>query len=457
MSEDPAAWVYSQEAEQSVIGAMLIDNAAFDRVADLISTDDFYLDRHRAIFRAATELIGSGRAADIITIDERLRLNSKSGDYGGLAYIAALAAGTPSSYHVRRYAEIVRERAIMRGLYSAARRIQDSIADSKGREIKTLLDEAQAMVMAVGESRMPGRGEFRDLQSLLTEVLQFADDQHERFRNGTLGDVTGLPTGFADLDRLTSGFQPGELILLAARPSMGKSALSLNMAEHAARATKKTAAFFSMEMSNRSQALRILAGNAGVNVQRIMSGRVYEQEWPRVAAAPTKLAGVPIVFNEAGGLTSTELRALARRAKRECGGLCLVVVDYLQLMSADAGSEQNRAAQLSDISRGLKHLAKELNVPVLALSQLNRELEKRPNKRPVMSDLRDSGALEQDADVILFIYRDEVYKPDSEDKGTAEIIVAKQRNGPIGTARLTFRADSTRFFNLAKHEDRAAA
>jgi replicative DNA helicase len=271
--------------------------------------------------------------------------------------------------------------------------------------------------------------------------------------------VTGLATGFADLDRQTSGLRPGQLVLLGARPSMGKSALSLNIAEFAARKTGRSVLYFSMEMGNREQGLRILAGNAGVHVHRLVSGRVYEHEWPRVSEAVGNLNDVPLYFNEAGGLPVSEVRAMARRARRDHGELSLIVVDYVQLMVAEASSESNRATQLSDISRGLKLLAKELNVPVLALSQLNRGLETRPNKRPVMSDLRDSGSLEQDADIVLFIYRDEVYNPNSDDKGTAEIIIGKQRNGPIGTIRLTFRADQTRFLNFSKvdHSERAAA
>ena len=457
MSDDPSPWMYSPEAEQSVLGALLIDNTAIDRVADLVAAGDFYLGNHRAIYRAAVGLIEKGRSADMVTVNERLALDPDARDCGGLAYLAELAVNTPSAHNVRRYAEIVRERSVLRSLFKATRRIQERIADSRGAEVKVLLDEAQSLVMAIGESRLPGRTDFQTLESLLAGVLEFVDNQHQRFRDGTLGDVTGLPTGFVDLDRLTSGFHPGQLILLAARPAMGKSALSLNIAEYAARSSKKTATFFSMEMTNREQGLRLLAANAGVNVQRLVSGRVNEQEWARVAAVTGKLQGVPMVFNEAGALTVTELRALARRAMRECGGLSLVVIDYLQLMGAEASSEQNRAAELADITRGLKKLAKELSVPVLALSQLNRQVESRPNKRPVMSDLRDSGALEQDADVILFIYRDEVYHKDSEDKGTAEIIIAKQRNGPIDTVRLTFRADSTRFANFARAEEKAAA
>jgi replicative DNA helicase len=448
------SWTHSLESEQAVLGSLMLDNRSYDQVVDLIGEQDFYRDDHRAIFRETRALIEKGRAADTVTVGERLRLSEKRDI--PLTYVVSLVANTPSSHNVRRYAEVVRERSIMRSLFSASRRIQELVCDSRGREVKQMLDEAQTLIIAAGESRLPGRTDFVDLKSLLSGILDFVDDQHTKFLRGELGEVTGLSTGFADLDRMTSGLHPGQLVVLAARPSMGKSALSLNIGEHAARTTNKSVLYFSMEMGNREQGLRIIAGNAGVHVHRLISGRVYESEWPRVVGAVGRLNDVPLYFNEAGGVPISELRAMTRRARREHGELALVVVDYLQLMVAESSNESNRAMQLAEISRGLKLLAKELNVPVLALSQLNREVEKRPNKRPVMSDLRDSGAIEQDADVVLFIYRDEVYNAASADRGSAEIIIGKQRNGPIGTIRLTFRADQTRFHNFSKHDDAEA-
>ena len=441
----------SIEAEQSVLGALLLDNAAWDKVADLIGAGDFYTQDHRVIFQYVGQLIEQNRPADTLTVAEILQRSGKLEEVGGQAYLGQLSLNTPSAANVRRYAEIVRDRSIMRALASAATRIAESVYNPQGRDAKTLLDEAQSAVMAVGERARRGQGDFEKADQVIAEVTQFVDSQHARYVAGKANDVIGVPTGFVDLDHKTTGLQPGELILLAARPAMGKSALAVNIAEGAARRTGRWALMFSLEMPNRSLGLRLLAAGAKVNVQRLVTGRVYDDEWDGVAKASHDLRDVKIAFKFSPGLTISEMRAAARRGVRELGEPCLIVVDYLQLMMSGE-TESNRATQLADISRGLKLLAGELDVPVLALSQLNRELEKRVNKRPVMSDLRDSGALEQDADVILFIYRDEVYRPDSADPGKAEIIIAKQRNGPTGVVPLTFRGDFTRFDNYASLE-----
>ncbi len=368
----------------------------------------------------------------------------------GVRYLVQLAAGADPALgvcvQVRQHpVELIRQRALLRQLYSASMETSAAVAGYAGRDAGTLLDEAETRLMAISQ-RSTSNKDFQPVGSALAQAVEFIDAQ---FHREDPNAPTGIPYGFVDLDQMTSGMHPGQLIILAARPAMGKSALALNITEQAAAATGKTALFFSLEMSNREQALRLIASGARVNVQRLVTGRLYDGEWGRVSAAMGKMHDLPIQFNDQASLTVMDMRSLSRRAAREHGALSLIVVDYVQLMLAGT-NDSNRANQVAEISRGLKLLAKELQVPVLALSQLNRELEKRGNKRPVMSDLRDSGALEQDADVILFIYRDEVYHNNSEDKGVAEVIVTKQRNGPVGMVRLAFRADNTRFENYAR-------
>jgi replicative DNA helicase len=447
-----ASWGYSVEAEQSVLGGLLLDNSALDRVADVLRESDFFTLDHRAMFRCISSQIEAGKPADVVTIAERLFLEAprELEAMGGAAYLGKLAQNTPSALHIRRYAELVRERAVRRGLFQVGQSISEAAIRSRGRDAGQLTDEAERLVMQIGSQRTPGRADFKDMRQVLAAAFEFVDEQHTRFSNAPNEDwVPGLTTGFRDLDKQTGGMHGGQLILLAARPSMGKSTLALNISEHAARASNRWVQFFTIEMGAREQGMRVLAANAKINLQRMFSGRVYEQEWPRVSTAMSALVDLKVAFNEQASLTVGELRALARRGHREMGPPCLIVVDYLQLMVAGE-SESNRANQLAEISRGLKLLAKELDVPVIALSQLNRELEKRVNKRPVMSDLRDSGALEQDADAILFIYRDEVYHPNNTtERGVAELIIAKQRNGPVCTVRLGFRADHTRFSNYS--------
>lgn len=438
------AWSHSLEAEQSLLGALLLDNSAYDRVSSLVDERDFYIADHRAIFRIAARLIESGRAADLVTMMDRLGQDN-AGAKVPISYLGELSRNTPSAANIETYAELVRRRAILRHLYAASQEIATSVTQSGGRDVAELVDAAELRLMAISERGTRNR-DFESVQRAISQAMEFIDHQYHREDPNA---PTGIPYGFVDLDSTTSGMHPGQLIVLAARPAMGKSALALNITEHAASLTGKTALFFSLEMSNREQAVRLIGSAAKVNVQRLVTGRLNDDEWTRMGVAVGKMHELPIQFNDQASLTVMDMRSLARRAQRESGALSLIVVDYLQLMIAGS-SDTNRANQLAEISRGLKLLAKELQVPVLALSQLNRELEKRGNKRPVMSDLRDSGAIEQDADVILFIYRDEVYHPASEDRGSAEIIICKQRNGPVGMVRLAFRADNTRFDNYAE-------
>ena len=431
-----------------MLGGLLIDNSAYDKVADLLQESDFFTRDHRTIFRAIFQLIEDNKPADALTVHDVLSRRNEAEQVGGQAYLGSLAVNTPSAANIRRYGEIVRDRSVMRSLYAAGTNIVDSVRNSHGAETRELLDKAQGAVVSIRERSQKGEAEFTDTRSLMVGVVEFIDGQFQRFRQGLSNDVTGVATGFIYLDRMLTGLHPGQLVVLAARPSMGKSAFALNIAESAAAVSEKSAAIFSMEMSRHELGLRLLAAGARVNMQRLATGRIREEEWPRITDAIGRINELPIIFNETGSLTVMELRAMARRAFRENNGLSVIIVDYLQLMSG-TDPRANQATQLSEITRGLKHLAKELQVPVIALSQLNRELERRPNKRPIMSDLRESGAIEQDADVILFIYRDEVYHADTTERGTAEIIVAKQRNGPTGTIYLTFRADHTRFLNHA--------
>jgi replicative DNA helicase len=433
------------EAEQAVLGGLLLDNLAWDKIGDLVTESDFYRDDHRKIYRAILALIEKGRPADLLTLSEELTLRGEMESVGGLAYLGAMAHNTPSAANIRRYAEIVRERAIMRGLVQVGTEITESALSPSGRDARALLDEAEAKVFNIAEMGSRSTQGFRPLREPLAQVVERVD---ELYRSGTHDPVTGVPTGFVDLDEKTSGFQQGDLIIIAGRPSMGKTALALNIAGHVGFDTKLPVAIFSMEMSSSQLAMRLLGSHGRLDQHMLRTGRLTDEDFRRLTRAMGELNDVPIYIDESAALNPLDLRARARRLHRQYGGLGLIVVDYLQLMSA-SGAGENRATEISEISRSLKALAKELHVPVVALSQLNRGLEQRPNKRPVMSDLRESGAIEQDADVILFIYRDEVYNEDSPDKGVAEIIIGKQRNGPIGTVRLTFLGHYTRFENFA--------
>lgn len=436
---------HSIEAEQSVLGGLLLDNAAFDRIADVLVDDDFYRFDHRLIWQHITRLVGLARPADVITVHESLATAGKADDTGGLPYLNALAHNTPSAANIRRYAEIVRERSMLRKLVSVADEISSTAFNPQGKEARQILDEAESRVFQIAQEGARGTAGFQDIQPLLSQVIERIDELYHREGDS---DVTGVPTGFTDLDRMTSGLQPGDLVIVAGRPSMGKTSFAMNVGEHVAIEQGLPVAVFSMEMGAVQLAMRMVGSVGMLDQHRMRTGKLTQDDWPRLTHAVQRVQEAQIYIDETPALTSMEVRARARRLARQCGQMGLIIIDYLQLMSAN-GSGENRATEISEISRSLKSLAKELNCPVMALSQLNRSLEQRPNKRPIMSDLRESGAIEQDADLIVFIYRDEVYNPDSPDKGTAEIIVGKQRNGPIGTVRLTFQGSSTRFLNFS--------
>lgn len=454
MTEGPE-WNHSLEAEQAVLGILLLNNEAYDAVADLITDTSFYVGAHRSAYGVIRGLIDAGKPADLITVAERLAALDPTAfaEHGGAAYLARLAQTPGSLEAARHYAGIVRERSILRQLFAAATATRESVASFRGRTVSALLDEAEEAIMGIGLNAA-GRSDFEPAKSALAKALEFIDFQYHRADPHA---PTGLPYGFRDLDWKTSGMHPGQLIVVAARPAMGKSTFTLNVLEQAARTTGKTALFFTLEMGNREQAIRLIASRAMVNVQRLFAGRLNDTEWQRVTRAMGELHDLQLSFNERAGLTIGELRSLARRAMRESRGLSVIAVDYLQLMLS-GDTDNTRANQIAEITRGLKLLAKELDIPVIVLSQLNRSLESRTNKRPIMSDLRDSGAIEQDADVILFIYRDEVYHPERmESRGIAEIIIGKQRNGPIGSIELRFRGDATRFMDLDHAQEAEAA
>jgi replicative DNA helicase len=436
---------HSLEAEQSVLGGLLIDNAAWDKIIDILKESDIYREDHRLIFRHIGQLIAASKPADVITVFESLKSVNKADDIGGLEYLNALAQNVPSAANIRRYAELVRDRGILRKLIGVSEEISSAAFNTQGKPVSEILDDAEAKVFSIAEEGSRGTQGFADIQSLLTQAVERIDELYSREGNS---EVTGIPTGFTDLDRMTSGLQEGDLVIVAGRPSMGKTAFSINIGEHVAMETGMPVLVFSMEMGGAQLAMRMLGSVGRLDQNRLRTGRLNNEDWPRLTHAIQKLNDTQIYIDETPALTPVELRARARRQARMCGKLGLIVVDYLQLMSSNSQGE-NRATEISEISRNLKGLAKELNCPVIALSQLNRSLEQRPNKRPIMSDLRESGAIEQDADLILFIYRDEVYNPDSADLGTAEIIVGKQRNGPIGHCRLTFLGQFTKFENFA--------
>ncbi|MBF5003314.1 replicative DNA helicase [Diaphorobacter caeni] len=436
---------HSVEAESSVLGGLLLDNNAWDRVGDLLVDGDFYRNEHRLIFSAIATLVNGSKPADVITVYEQLQSLGKSEEIGGLLYLNTLAQYVPSASNIRRYAEIVRERSILRKLVTASDEISTNAFNPLGKPVKNILEEAEQKIFAIGEEGSKMKQGFQALGTLVVDLL---DDIQEKADNPM--DVTGIPTGFADLDRMTSGLQAGDMIVLAARPSMGKTSFAVNIAEHVALNEGLPVAIFSMEMGAAQLAVRIVGSIGRVNQGNLRTGKLTDEEWPRLTEAIEKLRTVSLHIDETPGLTPIELRANARRLARQCGKLGLIVVDYLQLMSGSgSASADNRATELGEISRGLKMLAKELQCPVIALSQLNRSVEQRTDKRPMMSDLRESGAIEQDADIIMFIYRDDYYNKDSKEPNVAEVIIGKQRNGPTGTVKLFFQKNQTRFENLA--------
>ena len=438
---------HSVEAEQSVLGGLLLEASALDKITDLVTPDDFYRQEHRLIYRQIVRLSEMAKPVDVITVAEALEIAGELDKVGGLPYLGGLAQNVPSAANIRRYGEIVRERSIMRKLAEVGTDIASSAYNPTGRDAAQLLDEAESKVFEIAEAGSKGKQGFISMPPLLSQVVERIETLYAR---DNPSDITGTATGFTDLDRMTSGLQAGDLIIVAGRPSMGKTALAINIAENVAMDSKLPVAIFSMEMGATQLAMRMLGSVGKLNQHDLRTGRLQDDDWGRLTHALGRLNDAPIHIDESAALSSLDLRARSRRLHRQNNGLGLIVIDYLQLMSSNAGkASENRATEISEISRSLKALAKELHVPVIALSQLNRSLEQRPNRRPVMSDLRESGAIEQDADLILFIYRDEVYNSDSPDKGKAEIIIGKQRNGPIGMVPLAFRGEYTRFDNLA--------
>ncbi len=435
---------HSVEAEQSVLGGLMLANDAWDRVADLVSEGDFYRPEHRIIFRHMAKLVEASQPIDVVTIADALANADELERVGGIVYLAELAKDTPSAANIRAYATAVRERANLRALIRAAQGIAEAGFQPEGRSSGELIDDAERRIMQISEER-PKTGGPEAVNPLLKQVVERID---ELFNSEAT--ITGLSTGFKDLDDMTSGLQRGDLVIVAARPSMGKTTFAMNLVENAVLASEKPVIVFSMEMPSEQIIMRMLSSIGRINQTKVRTGKLDDEDWPKLSAAISKLKDRPLFIDDTPALSPTEVRSRTRRIVREHGEPALIMVDYLQLMQI-AGSTEGRTAEISEISRSMKAMAKEFNCPMVALSQLNRGVEQRPNKRPVNSDLRESGAIEQDADIIMFIYRDEVYNEESQDKGVAEIIIGKQRNGPIGTARLAFIGKYTRFDNLAQN------
>lgn len=434
---------HSIEAEQSVLGGLLLSADAWDSVSEAVVDSDFYRPDHRLIFRQIAKLAEASEPVDVITVADKLEALGELASAGGLPYLAELAQNTPSASNIRAYAQVVSERASLRKLIEAAQDIAESGFTPEGRTSDELIDEAERRIMQISEHG-PKAGGPQPVNPLLTGALARIE---ELFNSG--GEITGISTGFKDLDGMTSGLQPSDLVIVAGRPSMGKTSFAMNLVENAILNQKQPILVFSMEMPADSLIIRMLSSIGRIDQTRIRNGKLEQEDWPKLSTAVSKLKDVPLFIDDTAALTPTEVRSRSRRVAREHGQLGMIMVDYLQLMQI-AGSSDGRTAEISEISRSLKAIAKEFKCPVVALSQLNRSLEQRPNKRPVNSDLRESGAIEQDADVIMFIYRDEVYNEESPDKGVAEIIIGKQRNGPIGICRLAFIGQYTRFENLAR-------
>ena len=443
--EDLKVPPHSLEAEQSVIGGLMLDNRAWDDIADIINEQDFYRHDHALILRSINALAENEQPYDVVTVSEWLGARGELDSIGGLAYLSILANDTPTAVNIKAYANIVREYSILRSLIQVGNEISASAHNADGRPSKELVDEAERKVFLIAEQGAGNRQGFEAINELLGRAVKRVE---EMYRSDTA--LTGIATGFNNFDDKTSGLQKSDLIIIAGRPSMGKTSFAMNLAENAALHNENSVAVFSMEMPGEQLALRMMSSLGRIDSHNLRTGKLDDHDWPRLISSVNMLSKAKLFIDDSAALTPTELRARTRRLKRE-HGLDLVIIDYIQLMQV-GGSTENRATEISEISRSLKALAKELQVPIIALSQLNRSVEQRPDKRPIMSDLRESGSIEQDADVILFIYRDEVYNPESNDKGTAEIIIRKQRNGPIGTVRLSFLGQYTRFENFA-HDD----
>ena len=434
---------HSLEAEQSVLGGLMLDNQAWDNVSERLVADDFYRYEHRLVFNVMIHLAESGQPLDVVTLSEALEARDQLDTVGGLGFLAELARNTPSASNIRAYADIVRERATLRKLIRAANQIAEGAFSPQGRPADELLNEAERLVFQIAEER-PKTGGPIGMSDLLTKAVDRIDELFN-----LKGEMTGLSTGFRDLDEMTSGLQPSDLVIIAGRPSMGKTTFAMNLVEHAVISSDKPVMVFSMEMPAESLMLRMLSSLGRIDQTRVRSGQLEDEDWPRLTSAVNLLKDKQLFIDDTAALSPNEMRSRLRRVVREHGNMALIMIDYLQLMQIPGFSE-NRTGEISEISRSLKGLAKEFNCPVVALSQLNRSLEQRPNKRPVMSDLRESGAIEQYADVIAFVYRDEVYNPDNPDnQGIAELIIGKQRNGPIGTVHMAFIGKYTRFEDLA--------
>lgn len=444
--EAPKLPPHSIEAEQSLLGGLLLDNNSWDRIAGLVTEADFYRDDHRHIFRHIARIVEENKPADVVTVAESLEKSGEAERCGGMAYLGEIANNTPSTANIRRYAEIVHERGVLRELIMAADEIAADAFKPAGRDVKTILDNAESRVFRIAEAGGQSRQGLTQISPMLGQAI---DRIQALYEAGNAAEVSGTPTGYPDLDELTSGLQAGDMVVVAGRPSMGKTSLALNIAEHVALHHALPVAIFSMEMPGEQLAMRFISSVGRINQQRLRNGRINDEEWSRLTTALTRLHDAPIYIDETPGMTPTELRAAARRLHRQCGRLGLIVIDYIQLMSANREGE-NRNAEITDITRAIKSLAKQLSVPVIALSQLNRQVDARKDRKPLLSDLRESGAIEQDADLILFLYRDEFYDADSRDKGIAEVIVGKHRNGPTGVVRLAFLGEYTRFENLTR-------
>ena len=440
VSDDIKVPPHSVEAERSVLGGLMLDNQAWDQLVSRVQEEDFYRAEHRLIFAAMRDLVQRDSPLDVLTLAESLKGRDELARAGGEIYLFELAKNTPSVANILAYAAIVRERSVLRQLIQVANNMAGSAFHPDGRSSNDLLDEAERRVFAIAEQSARGTGPV-DIKQLLTQA---ADRIDTLFHSDE--PITGLSTGYKDFDELTSGLQPADLVIVAGRPSMGKTLLAVNMAEHAAIKAEKPVLLFSMEMPGEAIATRMIASLGRIDQHALRTGKLNDDDWPRISSAVSLLSEAKLFVDDTPALSPQEVRSRARRVSRQHGQLGLIVIDYLQLMQV-GGFKENRTAEISEISRSMKAIAKELNVPVVALSQLNRSLEQRTDKRPVMSDLRESGAIEQDADLIAFIYRDEVYNEESPYKGTAEIIIAKQRNGPIGKIRLTFNGRYARFDN----------
>ena len=436
---------HSIEAEQSVLGGLMLDNQAYDRVAELVVSQDFYTRTHKLIFEAMTELAELGDPIDLITISESLEKNNKLAGIGGFAYLAEIAKNTPSAANIDAYANIVRERAVVREMIGVANEIAEAGFNTEGRTSHDLLDFAESKVFKIAEQRSKSTEGPQSIHNILEKTVDKIEELYQSPQDG----VTGVSTGYADLDKMTTGLQPSDLIIVAARPSMGKTTFAMNLAEHAAMTQDKPVLIYSLEMPSEQIMMRMLASLGRINQTKVRTGQLDDDDWARLSSTMGLLMEKGKMYvDDASGLTPTDVRSRARRIARDHGGISMIMVDYLQLMRVPSLSD-NRKLEIAEISRSLKSLAKELKCPVVALSQLNRTLEQRADKRPINSDLRESGSIEQDADLIMFIYRDEVYNEDSTEKGIAEIIIGKQRNGPIGKVRLTFQGQFSRFDNYA--------